>query len=868
MALNGRPQVFIYQGFATANFAAPLPTLNVCVVGPAYQIEDFVSSQANIATGAYGTLNGTSAASTGLAPTPSAIDLSEPPQVTSGAVLDAASAQLWVTGAEVNLVNGSTLAFTNNDNFLTGFTTDTSQGFVQAGVLPGDRVVLSDHTNNVTVARTVQNACLSFTDSGAGFIASGVAAGNTLTITLPSAAAGFYTVQRVVSATVLYISQNTPDAVAVGTSATAYSIANGSTQIVSYSGHSAVIADTILEVTSNLSTGAGTDINGNAYATLEYMGLVGRVERLVASANVGGNSAGLVITPGSNAIVISAGMTLPIVLSGQDSATDLTVNFANTFVAYRALLQNLAVNNALTGTAAITGAIGPVDERNPLAVGVFVACQNTTSQVQYFGVTGDYINGATSALSAYTAAMTVLSSDPTVYCIVPLTNELAVITDWSTNCTELAEPTSSVFQIVIGSGTSVTQETVAPAGGVSSTFTAQAASGSAITVFTDSAGAFVTDGVAVGNSLVVSLSTASGLEGTYTVSSVISNTELVVSSATPLPSPAATFTTVSYAIAAATTPISVTAHTVITRAFYSQLVDSTATFITDGVIVSDIVQVMSSAAGNATVLATFPITQINSNNTLTVSSPVGDELGENPSELYYRVLRNLTLNQQVTALSEVVQSPGGLDNSRCVMVFPSEVLVAGVTNVLTGLQDVQPSYYAACAVGGLVAGQPSQQGFTFLPLGGIQSVIGSTGYFSQAQLNTISGAGWFVCVQDTSSTPVYCMREMTTDTTSLETGELQQVKNFDYVSKFFQAILNAYLGTYNVLPETIDSLAAAFNAGANELINNYVAKIGAPISAATLTSIAPLAGEADRIEMYATITMPIPLNDIGLHLTA
>ncbi len=338
----------------------------------------------------------------------------------------------------------------------------------------------------------------------------------------------------------------------------------------------------------------------------------------------------------------------------------------------------------------------------------------------------------------------------------------------------------------------------------------------------------------------------------YTVAQVISATELVVSTSTPFAgagSPTISYTVSGSSAAGSSAPVT-------SRAFFNQLTDSTAAFITDGVIVGDLIQTLS----GETVLASFPVVQINSNQTLTVSSTASIELpstssGASPNSSFsYRVERNLTLAQQVTALSAVVASPGGLDNSRCTMVWPDEVLVAGVTNVLTGNQDLQPSYYAACAVGGMVAGLPSQQGFTFLPLGGIQQVVHSTGYFSQAQLNTLSGNGWFVCVQDNPSTPVYCMREMTTDTTSLETGELMVVKNFDYVSIFFQGILKAFLGTYNVLPETIDSLASAFNAGAKELQNNYVAKIGAPLSAATLTSIAPLAGQADRIEMYATVT--------------
>lgn len=889
MALNGRPQVYIYQGFAEVNFAAPLPTLNVVVVGPAYNVLDFASSQASIATGAYGTVNDPCSATTGLPNNPpTAIDLAQPPSNVAGAVLDSASAQLWVTAAEVNITNGTfdvATTFANNDNILVGFTPySPAVGAIAAGVLPGDRLVMTDSSTGVTVARTVQNACLSFVDSAAGFIAAGVAPGNSMVITSlndVTNAAGNYVVVRVVSATKLYIAQVTPNVVsdtylAVSAADATYSISNAGTVLVNTTATATVTTlDTILEVTSNLSTGPGLDINGNYYAALSNTdtNLATRIERLVASANVGGNSAGLTIVPGQNAIVIDSGMELPLVLSGEDSPTDLTVNYALTYVAYRSLRQDLAKLNALTGSAAITGAIGPLDERDPLAVGVFVATQNTASQVQYFGVTGDYINGATSALSAYTAAMTVLSSSPSVYCIVPLTQELAVIEAWSTNCTELAEPLSSIFQIVIGSGTAITQQTIAPAGELSSLGGDQAASGSPITVLVDAAGgggSFISGAtaVAIGATLTVTVSSVHGdiAVASYTVAQVISATELVVSTSTPFAGAGAP--TISYTVSGSSAAGS--SAPVTSRAFFNQLTDSTAAFITDGVIVGDLIQTLS----GETVLASFPVVQINSNQTLTVSSTASIELpstssGASPNSSFsYRVERNLTLAQQVTALSAVVASPGGLDNSRCTMVWPDEVLVAGVTNVLTGNQDLQPSYYAACAVGGMVAGLPSQQGFTFLPLGGIQQVVHSTGYFSQAQLNTLSGNGWFVCVQDNPSTPVYCMREMTTDTTSLETGELMVVKNFDYVSIFFQGILKAFLGTYNVLPETIDALASAFNAGAQELQGNYVAKIGAPLSAATLSSIAPLAGTADRIEMYATVTLPIPLNDIGLHLTA
>src|SRR5271169_3691928 len=120
MPLNGRPTVFVYQDFATVSFAAPLPTLNVLICGPAYFLQDYSTDKASIASGAYGTLNAPCSSSTGLPnPAPAAIDLTAPPNAPAGSVLDAASAQLWVDQAEVNITNGTfdvATTFVNNDN--------------------------------------------------------------------------------------------------------------------------------------------------------------------------------------------------------------------------------------------------------------------------------------------------------------------------------------------------------------------------------------------------------------------------------------------------------------------------------------------------------------------------------------------------------------------------------------------------------------------------------------------------------------------------------------------------------------------------------------------------------------------------------
>lgn len=234
-------------------------------------------------------------------------------------------------------------------------------------------------------------------------------------------------------------------------------------------------------------------------------------------------------------------------------------------------------------------------------------------------------------------------------------------------------------------------------------------------------------------------------------------------------------------------------------------------------------------------------------------------------DMQYRISIELDRDGQVTELNTITT---GLKSSRCVMAWPNTCKVSGVENEKTGVQNWLHGQYLACAIGGMIAGLPSHQGFTFISIGGIEQLDNSNFYFSDGQLTDLHDKGWYVLVQDSENSPPYSIHEVTTDTDSYEMGELMNVKNFDFIALFYRDIMRTFIGRYNITPETLQLLRDAFNAGTDFLQLRTFPRIGAPLLSAEITELKQLESEVDRVEIYAEIDMPKVLNKIGLHLKA
>jgi hypothetical protein len=239
----------------------------------------------------------------------------------------------------------------------------------------------------------------------------------------------------------------------------------------------------------------------------------------------------------------------------------------------------------------------------------------------------------------------------------------------------------------------------------------------------------------------------------------------------------------------------------------------------------------------------------------------------------YRVLRELSKDQQVAELVTVSQS---FNSRRAILTWPDKVWVAGLVDGskvknadgTLALADAQPGYYLSAALGGMTAGLPSQQGFSRLGIAGISKIEHANDYFSDKQLTDLSDGGWYVFAQNSPSSLPYSIHQLTTDPSTLESGEFSIVKNFDFVSLFFLGVLEPFLGVWNINNDTIGFVRQAMNTGIEQLKLRRVAKIGAPLKDATLTSVAVSLASSDRIEVYVEVGLPKPLNTIGLHLVA
>lgn len=329
---------------------------------------------------------------------------------------------------------------------------------------------------------------------------------------------------------------------------------------------------------------------------------------------------------------------------------------------------------------------------------------------------------------------------------------------------------------------------------------------------------------------------------------------------------------------------------------YNRLEDTTATFISSGVRVGDVIEIpvdpndyTGSAFGGRTL--SYVVSSVISENRLLINPGTDDtaalakELPHGflrdlpnryldntaPAAISYRVRRTLSLEDRILDLAGVSQ---GLRTGRCVLTWPDRVKVSDLRDgslprAVASVRELAswvPGFYFTAAVAGAIAGLPAQHGLSGLGFAGISELQHSTGYFDEKQLVRISEAGFFVAIKKTPSASPTCLHQLTTDPTTLQSGEVSIVKNVDFISKFFIALLEPFLIGYNVTQETLNSMREAVETGRDDLVGRTLAKVGPPLISGELTSIAQSDTDASRVDLYFNGKIPAPLNTIAFRL--
>jgi hypothetical protein len=648
------------------------------------------------------------------------------------------------------------------------------------------------------------------------------------------------------------------------------------------------ISRTIISFTTSTLT-----LNSETPAGFSATGVKFRIERALPESEL--DASFYTFVPATNSIQVNALATLPV-----GSEEKLIVS-AELYVAYRSLRLDLQDVQTLGSVNEIEGQLGRIDARNPLAVGVSVALQNTNTTVQYFGVESDDLDGFTSMKNS-------IGGRKDIYAVVPLSSDILVLAMLKAEFVSLADPdyalTNGVpqkFRVVIGSSAELpTTKTVIDTNTDGKT-EVNAALSAPTTTHTLSLPGFslVTANVQPGDKLTISLDAAGTVrDGDYIVAQVLSATTLELDDELPGGAQSANASVVIKVGTSATDRVAITAvtglATTVDAKLYLDLYDANGTFVDSGVIPTDLVEMPRNPTQTSfTDKSTFEVALVVSNQRLRIvnngrnTSLVANELPHGVSRnspatlvpttatLAYKITRTLDKSGQVTELIAVTQS---LASRRVVNVWPDLCDVGGLVDgslprnpsTPTTAQPAasQPGYYLACAVGGMTAGLPSHQGFTNLGIAGISKIYNANTYFSDKQITDISNGGWFVFQQDTPQALPYVVHQLTTDTATLQSGEFSMVKNFDFVSLFFADIVDDFIGTWNINTETLGFISASVVGGVDNLKLRRRPRIGAPIIDGRITSVSVSTSSADRVEMFVEIQFPSPLNIVALHLVS
>ena len=282
------------------------------------------------------------------------------------------------------------------------------------------------------------------------------------------------------------------------------------------------------------------------------------------------------------------------------------------------------------------------------------------------------------------------------------------------------------------------------------------------------------------------------------------------------------------------------------------LTATNATFITDGVVPGDLVTI-TAGVGAPSPLGTIQVLNVVSNQQVVVQAS-----GTATAVSYY-ITRNLSNTQRAAAVANTSTTFG---SNRLIHTQPDSVTVS-----INGASVVVPGYYLSSAINGLCTGLPSQQGLTNYSISGITDLQNSNFSFTRAQLDTMASAGTFLVVQANAGGIPYIRHELTTNVSVYEYRELQAVKNWDFLAYSFYDLMSPFIGQWNITPDTIGVIRQTIISKIELIKSKKLPRIGAPLIDATITTLAQNPTSTDRLTCNLSIKMPSVLNYVDMYLT-
>jgi hypothetical protein len=926
-----RPVVLVFQEFATLSSTPATPELNCLVAGPGYWIQDFPDDRAAIKWGAANVIDygfAATAPATGSATQTVAVVRSDAPNNVNGAVLDQSSVKVYTGQSSANKIYVE-MAFgldmtTTISPLPTAVVSSTGTDFAAAGVLPLDTIVITDNSGSTTMVRTVVSVSTNTLtlNSDSTFAATSDAKFRVMrampeTLVDPS----FYTFIPATNS----IQVNALATLNVGTSPKRIVSAE---LYVGYRSLRQDLADVKtldsvneiegqlgrIDARNPLAAGAFVALQ-NTNTTVQYFGVVtndlagftsmkdsisGRKDIYAVVPLCSGQLATDVLAmlkaeftaladpdyavtngvPQKFRVAVGSSAALPTTKTIIDKNTDGKTE-VNTALAVPTTHHTLSIP---TGVAFVTAGVLPGDT-------LTISADTTvpTAAAGTLTLTAQPTNDSTVTIGTKTYTWKTVLSNVNGYVLIgasattAITNLKDAIMLTGAPGTQYAASTTANGFVTAVLGPPDTLAATAIVLGV--------AGNSIITADTSSVASWGAPTLVGG--------TGANRNGNYVVAQVLSETSLELDTELLGGIQVNTGGAILVKVGATNTtriPLTTVAalDTAVDAELFLDLYDPNGTFVDIGVLANDLVEMPRNPNQDSfTSMDSWKVASIVSNQRLRIvnngrsNSLIANELPHGASRnapvtiipgttaLRYRITRALDKTGQVNSIIQVTQS---MASRRVVNVWPDLCDVSGLVDgslprdpaAPTTPQPAatQPGYYLACAVGGMTAGLPSHQGFTNMGIAGVSKIYNANTYFSDKQITDISNGGWFVFQQDTPQALPYVVHQLTTDVSTLQSGEYSMVKNFDFVSLFFADILDDYLGIWNVNSETMGFVGSSIQGGIDNLKLRRRPRIGAPLIEGKIVSLKVSSVSADRLEIFVECTFPSPLNTIELHLVS
>ena len=524
----------------------------------------------------------------------------------------------------------------------------------------------------------------------------------------------------------------------------------------------------------------------------------------------------------------------------------LAIISAGVYADYRSLRVDLASLPQVYGSVGdleATFGVGQIVPENPLAYGLSLMLQNTVTPVSGLGLSADY---ADNEVLAFTKAADVLALVD-IYAIALLSFSPVVHGIFKNHVEQLSAPDRKLERIALVNSelilTSVLQEestTVATENGSRGIVGTQIdGSQDNITLTkltTTTANLF--ENVQPGDRVVIQSGTGV-TTGTYTVDAVTDGENLETTM--PFATGAGVSNNIQFYV------IRLDGLGADGKIFY----DRNGAFLSDGISAGHSMSILSGSLEGR-----YVIGSVTSDKEFVLAEAI---LGVAASviSVNYQLDRDFSKTEQAENVKGYGESLG---SRRVVHTWP-DVLKAPIGQSIEDL----PGYYAGAVVAALVTGLPTQQGFTNLSVSGFLGLDHSSKYFSELQLDVIADGGNFILAQDGPNEPLYVRHQLTTDRSAIKFQELSVTKNVDFIAKFLRVTFAPYIGVYNIVDTTLDSLKTTSTAAITFLKEKTIfPKIGGVIRSGELLLIEEDLTQLDTVNMRFGIQIPLPLNNIDI----